>query len=93
MEEREKKILFGRLANIEYELKQVKDKKLPKVSWWPFWTGGWMFTMLLYGEESLQLLTPTFTWWQKFLNACMTWVFWPAFLGAWVNEFAQYFVG
>lgn len=89
MDEIQYKKLLDTLYHIEAA---VKDIKPARFSWWPFWTGGWMFTIALYAEEATAILAKLSRW-EKFVTGIVTWLFWPLFAGAWISEFVQHFIG
>lgn len=87
------KIQYRKLLDVLYHIEAaVKDVKPARFSWWPFWTGGWMFTLALYGEEAIEALN-ALAWWQNILGGLITWLFWPLFAGAWISDFAQLLKG
>jgi len=83
MQELEKKILLNTLSDIKWELKQTREKKAPRFSWWPFWAAGWLFVLGICGPE--YIIAPA-TGLRAALYLMLSYPLWPLCLGGYLGK-------
>lgn len=60
--------------------KMDDDKKISiKLSWFPFWMAGFLFTV---GYGGVDPLINTFPWWKQIFCWIASYILWPLLLGA-----------
>ena len=74
-----------RLIKALYHIEESVQKTKTKLSWWPFWIVGYLFTLGYNWAEVGEILAKG-AWWDDIVNVALWFFLWPWCLGYTINQ-------